>query len=102
MYYVTARSRARQASKSYTDDGGGVRAILEGKSSRFCHPVTGQGIDGVVAWAKLRDDIEHILPLRWRRAGYRPPGTARVERVFDEAEERAGMLRSDRLEMSER
>ncbi|KAI9637910.1 amino acid permease-domain-containing protein [Dioszegia hungarica] len=84
MYYVTARSRARQASKSYTDDGGGVRAILE------------------VAWAKLRDDIEHISPLRWRRAGYRPPGTARVERVFDEAEERAGMLRSDRLEMSER
>jgi amino acid transporter len=30
MYYLTARSRAMQASKSYADDGGGVRAIVEG------------------------------------------------------------------------
>lgn len=47
--------------------------------------------------------MEQFLPSRWRRPGYQPvQTTAPVGRLFVAAEERSGMLGTDRIEMSER
>jgi hypothetical protein len=49
------------------------------------------------AYARFREDIDYMLPERWR--GRRPVESRRAR--GDEGEERRGMLREN-LEMSER
>ncbi|WWC60955.1 uncharacterized protein I303_103532 [Kwoniella dejecticola CBS 10117] len=83
MYYLTSRSRSN-ASKGYSglnsSDQSEIRATISD------------------AWAKFRDDIDNLLPDKWRSGSRQSSSIGGASNL----EERRGMLRNETLEMSER
>ncbi|WVW82894.1 hypothetical protein I302_104908 [Kwoniella bestiolae CBS 10118] len=83
MYYLTSRSR-NQASKGYTavqSDQSEIKATIRD------------------AWLRFTEDLDNILPDRWRSS--KPKNTNTIGSLSNR-EERRGMLREENLEMSER